>query len=269
MDISLYVVGGCVRDLIKESKFADTDFLLNAPAEEFAKKLVNILGGGYIVFGNFKTVRFFTESGIRLDFAQFRREVYTKPAALPVTKQANTVQEDLIRRDFTVNAMALEIAKKTYELIDPFGGYDDVKNGIVRILHDKSFEDDPTRIYRAARFCGRFGWHMDNETKELFIKAIENNFPALLSRERLRNELIKILSEDNPSPALNILVKYGAMKFVDEHFAAPEGLNKVNGFQNRLTAIACAMKENGVEFIENLHLTKAVKREILNSLKNK
>lgn len=262
--LRLYAVGGCVRDWLIGSLSEDIDFLVSGPAEGLAAAVCARHGGTWQVFGSFQTVRCFPAAGGRIDFARFRRETYIRPAALPLTEPAASIEEDLLRRDFTVNAMAVELTGNSYELTDLFGGRDDLRAGLIRVLHKRSFTDDPTRIYRAARFAGRFGWRISDDTAELAAQAVADRIPGLLSRERLRNELVKILSEKDPAPALEIIVNNGSAAFIHPALRAYPGISLFNGVNSRIAALAAAMgPEQGPDFISGLRLSKKQSRDIL------
>jgi tRNA nucleotidyltransferase (CCA-adding enzyme) len=262
--LRLYAVGGCVRDWLAGRPCGDIDFLVSGPAEGLAAAVCARHGGTWQVFGSFQTVRCFTATGERMDFARFRRETYSRPAALPHTEPATTIEEDLLRRDFTVNAMAVELTGNSYELTDLYGGREDLMAGLIRVLHRRSFTDDPTRIYRAARFAGRFGWRLSDDTAELAAQAIKDGIPGLLSRERLRNELVKILSEKDPAPALEIIAENGSAAFIHPGLRSLPGISSFDGINARIAALAADMGlEYGMEFIAGLRLSKKQNREIL------
>ncbi|MDP2866417.1 MAG: hypothetical protein Q8O90_09255, partial [Elusimicrobiota bacterium] len=236
--LELYAVGGCARDWVLGRESADIDFLLSGDAASVVAGLEKEYGGRHEKFGPFLTVRFFSAEGRRLDFAGFRRETYAKPAALPTVSAAVSAEEDLKRRDFACNAMAVRLdGPEAFSLLDPHKGLDDIKAGLVRLLHEKSFEDDPTRVFRAARFCGRFGWKLEAGTHELALAAVKAGFPGLLSRERLRNELVKILGEADPLPALELLRGLGALVFLHPDFKFDKSVALQEGAPRRLAAL--------------------------------
>lgn len=255
--LELYAVGGCVRDWALGRESADIDFLLDGDAVPLVEKLEKEYGGGYRKFKPFLTVRYFDASGRRLDFARFRSETYPSPAALPLVTEASSAGEDMRRRDFTCNAMAVRLnGDDPFLLLDPFGGKADMESGVLRVLHGKSFEDDPTRIYRGARFAGRFGWKLEEGTGTLARAAVEAGRPGLLSRERLRNELVKILSEEDPLPALELLSSLGALRFIHPAFAFGPPVREQKGVERRLGAIAALMGPDGEGFTAGLRLSK-------------
>ncbi|MDD2806536.1 MAG: hypothetical protein PHV33_13370 [Elusimicrobiales bacterium] len=255
--LELYAVGGCARDWALGRPSADIDFLLSGDAGPVVDGLEAAYGGSRQRFSPFLTVRFFDGQGRRLDFARFRKETYAKPAALPTVTQAASAAEDLKRRDFACNAMAVRLdGPAPYALLDPYKGLDDIKAGLVRVLHEKSFEDDPTRLYRAARFAGRFGWRLADGTLALARAAVAAGAPGLLSRERLRNELVKILKEENPLPALELLKELGALAVIHPAFAFGPAVAAQRGHSARLAAIAALMGAAGDEFLAGLRLSK-------------
>ncbi len=251
--LELYAVGGCVRDWALGRPSADIDFLLSGDAAPVVRGLEAVYGGRHEKFGPFLTVRFFTAEGRRLDFARFRKETYARPAALPEVSVAASAAEDLKRRDFVCNAMALRLdGPAAMSLLDPYGGLADIKAGVVRVLHEKSFEDDPTRVYRAARFAARFGWRLEAGTQALILAAVKAGLPGLLSRQRLRNELVKILGEENPLPALEALKDLGALSFVQPALAFGPSLLGLKTPRERLAGIAALMGPAGAAFLAGL-----------------
>ncbi|HAT72565.1 MAG TPA: hypothetical protein DCS63_07095 [Elusimicrobia bacterium] len=255
--LELYAVGGCARDWALGRESADIDFLLSGDAGAVVAGLEKEYGGRHEKFGPFLTVRFFSAEGRRLDFAGFRSETYAKPAALPTVSRAVSAAEDLGRRDFACNAMCVRLnGPDKFLLLDPHNGLADIKAGLVRVLHEKSFEDDPTRIFRAARFAARFGWELEPSTLRLAQAAVKAGLPGLLSRERVRNELVKILSEADPLPALDILKGLGALPFVHPAFIFGPSLISLDTARERLAGIAALMGPAGGEFLAGLKFSK-------------
>lgn len=262
--LELYAVGGCARDWVLGRESADIDFLLSGDAEPVVAGMEKEYGGRHQKFTPFLTVRFFSAEGRRLDFARFRKETYPKPAALPEVSAAASAEEDLKRRDFACNAMALRLnGPEAFTLADPYKGLEDIKAGLVRVLHEKSFEDDPTRVYRAARFCGRFGWKLEAGTEKLALASVKAGFPGLLSRERLRNELVKILREADPLPALELLRGLGALVFIHPELKFDSSVSLQHGPQARLAALASLLGPAGADFAAGLKLSKKETAELL------
>ena len=254
--LELYAVGGCARDWALGRESSDIDFLVGGDPEPLVAALQEEYGGGHKKFKPFLTVRFFDRNNRRLDFARFRKETYAAPGALPSVSEAGSAAEDLKRRDFACNAMAVRLnGPEKFSLLDPYSGLADIKDGIVRVLHEKSFDDDPTRLYRAARFAGRFGWRLEGGTLELALAAVKAGRPGLLSRERLRNELVKLLGEADPVPALELLKGLGALEAIHPSFSFPASLAVIPA-AGRLAAIAAQMGAAGGEFLAGLNLSK-------------
>lgn len=262
--LELYAVGGCARDWLLGRESADMDLLLSGDPSPVVEGLEKAFGGRHQKFKPFLTVRFFTAEGRRLDLARFRKETYARPAALPAVGEAASASEDLKRRDFACNAMAVRLnGPEPFGLLDPYGGAADIKNGLVRVLHMKSFEDDPTRVYRAARFAGRFGWELEAGTRALALDAVKAGLPALLSRERLRNELLKILSEADPLPALEFLKELGALAAIHPALAPDARLRAAAPPKERLAVMAASMGKDKRDFIAGLRLSRKESEELL------
>ncbi len=189
-----FLVGGPVRDQLLGRQSPDIDIAVEAGMPKVGEALARALGGRFVYHSRFMTGTImkpvaFSSTCAHVDIAQTRSEVYTRPAALPIVRPAG-IEEDLARRDFTVNAMALELTPGAFgRLIDPLGGQSDLNRRIVRVLHERSFVDDPTRIFRALRFTVRLGAHIDPQTRELMRLAIVDRVASLLSPERVLNEL--------------------------------------------------------------------------------
>ncbi len=267
LGLESYAVGGCVRDWSMGRTSADIDFLLSGDTVPVAEGLVEKHGGSFSRFDKFLTTRVFLENGRRVDLARFRKELYARPAALPDVSAAGSVREDLKRRDFNVNAMAVAILPDSFgEAVDPFGGLADIKARRIRVLHENSFIDDPTRLFRAARFAGRFDWQFSEETEELAAKCVKEALPALLSRERIRNEFFKLLEERDPTEAFTILRNLDAYRFLSKEFVWPSVAAGLSGAMPRLAAVASAMGRAGAPFLESLKLPgktiAAIKRTV-------
>ncbi|RIK29563.1 MAG: hypothetical protein DCC56_12730 [Anaerolineae bacterium] len=199
----LYLVGGSVRDLMLGRPIVDLDLTLEGDAIKLARALVKKYGGDLTTHEKFFTATWELESPVSnlqsLDLISTRRETYTHPGALPtVTK--STLDDDLRRRDFTINAMAIRVDGERFgELHDPLGGQSDLENKLIRVLHPNSFVDDPTRIFRAVRYAARYGFDIGSETLKL-VNAESLNVLSGLSGERLRHEFDLIFAEkDSPT----------------------------------------------------------------------
>ncbi|MEK9149908.1 MAG: DHH family phosphoesterase, partial [Candidatus Desantisbacteria bacterium] len=210
----VYLVGGFVRDLILNRENLDLDLVVTGDGIEFAKKLSLLLPNSCLTCHHrFGTAQITLENKAKIDIAGARKEAYAKPGALPEVSPAS-LKSDLKRRDFTINTLAISANPKDFgRLIDFYGGITDIQAKIIRILHPKSFVDDPTRIFRAVRFSSRFGFAIEKETEKTAKKVARGGLKHL-SYERLRNELILILSDEYPEKALNRLSDLGALGFI-------------------------------------------------------
>ena len=207
-----YLVGGIVRDALLKTANLDIDIVVEGDGIEFGKKLAERFKCRVECHEKFKTSILVLEDGQHIDIATARVEYYKKPAALPSVEEAS-IKQDLSRRDFTINALALSLNRKNYsELLDYFGGKEDLRNKKIKILHKMSFIEDPTRIFRAVRFEKRLGFKMDKHTEELARVTINMDIVSRLNGVRIRDELIYILSENKPWKAIRRLHGLGALK---------------------------------------------------------
>lgn len=210
---ALCLVGGSVRDLVLRETPRDWDVVVDGPAEELVRAAAEEAKAGVISHPAFLTFTLEFPDHTSIDVATARKEAYPRPAALPVVSPA-ALRDDFQRRDFSVNAMALHLTPDRWgQWEDPFHGAQDMARGRLRVLHGKSFQDDPTRLFRAARYAGRYGWSLEPRTLSLLRAAVRQNLPRLLSPMRLRAELELILQEKNPGPALKLLAQWDALKF--------------------------------------------------------
>jgi tRNA nucleotidyltransferase (CCA-adding enzyme) len=207
----VYLVGGTVRDILLGRQGFDIDIAVEGDAIAFAESLAGA-GGEVTGHGRFGTAVVRFRDGRHWDVVTARRETYAEPAALPDV-EAGTIEDDLARRDFTVNAIAASLGDDFGRLLDPHGGRDDLEKGTIRVLHDRSFVDDPTRIFRAIRYENRLGFGMDAETEQLAREGMKG--VALLSAARVREEVVALLSEDGIAHTLERLAEFGGAPSVD------------------------------------------------------
>jgi tRNA nucleotidyltransferase (CCA-adding enzyme) len=200
-----YAVGGCVRDWwLGLRQTADLDVTVEGSGIDVARAAAAALGGSVSVHQQFGTATLVMPRQ-RIDFATCRREVYAKPAAYP-TVSPGTLEDDLFRRDFTINAMAVALLPQRFgTLIDPFGGGDSLRRRELRILHDRSFLDDPSRILRGVRFAARFGLRWERRTAAALRAAIASGALGWLNAGRLRRELELMCEEPDPVACLRQL----------------------------------------------------------------
>jgi tRNA nucleotidyltransferase (CCA-adding enzyme) len=194
-----YLVGGTVRDiLLRRTPTFDFDLAVVGDAETFARALAVRLGGRVTTHGRFGTATVHYDDAAHVDVATTRTERYAAPAALPDVTAADTIEQDLARRDFTINAMAISLPGG--ELVDPFRGLRHLQEHLVRVLHERSFVDDPTRIFRGARYEVRLGFRMDPKTETLALLAADGI--ARLSGARIREELAAVFAEPDAAAVL-------------------------------------------------------------------
>jgi tRNA nucleotidyltransferase (CCA-adding enzyme) len=218
----VYLVGGTVRDLLLGEPGFDVDLAVEGDGQAFARALAAELGGRLKPHDAFGTAVVEYGDGERVDVVTARRESYSAPAALP-TVEASTIEDDLFRRDFTINAMAAALAgPEAGSLVDPFEGRRDLEAKTIRVLHDRSFVDDPTRIFRALRYASRYGFELDEHTAALAREAIEAGLVGRLSPARLRDELVLLLDEPGADRAFALLQAFGADRAVHPALAADE-----------------------------------------------
>ncbi len=198
--LPLYIVGGSVRDLVLSRRLNDFDLTIEGDAIRLARALSSKYGGLVTAHTKFGTAKWFLPENLKtdhdtLDLISARSETYKHPAALPTIKLGSLI-DDLRRRDFTINALAVRLDGSHFgELRDDLNGMDDLQKGMVRVLHPRSFIDDPTRMYRAVRYEGRYGFKIAEDTLALIPEA--RPFVEKLSAQRIRHELDLILEEPN------------------------------------------------------------------------
>lgn len=210
--INLYLVGGFVRDLLMNHRNLDIDLVVEGDGIVFARQIVKRLGGQLTYHKKFATAVVTLPDDFHIDVASARTEVYERPAALPQV-EPGTIKQDLFRRDFTINAMAIALNPSNFgTLFDYFGGERDIKGRQIAVLHKQSFIDDPTRIFRAARFEQRYGFKMSYQTEKLARAAVKKGLLGELTQVRIHDEIILILSEAAPWRVLKRLDDLGVLK---------------------------------------------------------
>ena len=211
--LRLYLVGGPVRDLLLGRPFHDLDLVVEGDAQSIASAAAARLKGRVASRSRFgtATLRLGEQS---LDLVTARRETYPRPGALPQVTPSS-IEDDLARRDFTVNAMAVALTGPAKgELLDPHGGRADLSAGLLRVLHDRSFIDDPTRILRAVRYEQRLGYRLEDATEGILVEALAAGAMDTLSGDRLRRELAAMLRESAPHRPLLRCAELGVLEAV-------------------------------------------------------
>lgn len=212
----VYLVGGFLRDLILGVKNFDLDITVEGSGIVFAEELAKRLKTKIITHERFGTATLVLRGRLKVDIATARKERYPCCASLPVVS-SGSLSEDLMRRDFTINAMAMSVAcGQGYRLIDPFGGKDDLAAGRIRILHDLSFKDDPTRVLRAIRFAQRYNFKIEPLTLRLLKEAVSLGLLHKVNAHRMRDDLILILKEDNPLKQIKRLYAIAGLSFISK-----------------------------------------------------
>jgi tRNA nucleotidyltransferase (CCA-adding enzyme) len=213
---SIYLVGGVVRDLLLRKDIFDLDIVVEGDAAKLAERLAKDLGGTFNRHHAFGTATVIIGTK-KIDFATARVEHYSRSGALPKVSPAS-LEDDLFRRDFTINAMAISLNKKDYgRLIDIYSGLKDLKNGTLCVLHEKSFLDDPTRILRALRFEQRFAFSFSADTSALLAEALNKKALNMVSDHRLGDELVLILKEPRPRRYIKRIDKLLGFSFIDRN----------------------------------------------------
>lgn len=268
----VYLVGGGVRDLLRGEQAVDLDLAVEGDARGSARELAARLGGQAREHERFGTAA--VRAGpLRFDLATTRRESYERPGALP-TVEAAGLAEDLGRRDFTINAMAIGLSGDDLgHLYDFHGGLDDLRGGIVRVLHERSFEDDPTRLLRALRYEARLGFAMDPETERLARAAAGRSAFRVVSGPRVRDELMDLLGEEEAPSAVDRLAALGLDRALhpslvaDAQLVASAALGAVVIGADRaraaLAALVAGAPDELASWLAELGLTAAARDAIL------
>ena len=210
--LRVYLVGGSVRDLILGFTPSELDLAVSGESTDPIGSLATSLSGVVYSKSEFGTAKLDID-GIRLDMARTRREKYVKPGALPTVEFTRSIKEDLSRRDFTINAMAISLNMATrWELIDPFEGSRDLASKQIRVLHRRSFVDDATRILRAIRYATRLSLDLVPETSILIENQL--SYLGMIHGDRIRHELIRIFSEEKQAEILNLAESLGILRAI-------------------------------------------------------
>ncbi|ACF13767.1 polynucleotide adenylyltransferase/metal dependent phosphohydrolase [Chloroherpeton thalassium ATCC 35110] len=240
MQLPCYAVGGFVRDSLLQRKCKDIDIMVVGEPIAFAKAAKTKLNGfGFAVFERFRTARLSLkdrEMGeIELEFVGARKESYSPESRKPIT-EVGTLQDDLSRRDFTINALAVSLNQATFgKLTDLFNGRNDLSAQLLRtpLEPESTFSDDPLRMMRAARFASQLNFNLE---PEIFV-AMQNMHRriGIVSKERVRDELFKIMASPKPSVGLDILYKTGVLKEILPELTAMAGVEQIDGVGHKDT----------------------------------
>jgi len=275
---NLYLVGGAVRDLLLERPNTDFDLVLEGDAPSFARRLARLmrdssddlkLSDRVTIHPRFGTAKF-QRGDITIDVVTARSETYARPGALPTVKP-DTIRDDLFRRDFTINAMAIELMPASIgRLLDYFYGIKDLQRGLIRILHNRSFIDDATRMLRAVRYEQRLGFKLEDDTERLLKRDV--SYLDTISGDRIRHELELICREDNPEQMLERAQTLGVLPQIHPALkvdgataerlrrARQQGTTETDMY---LSILAYPLDSEAIEgFVERLNITGELKRGI-------
>jgi tRNA nucleotidyltransferase (CCA-adding enzyme) len=267
-----YLVGGAVRDLLLGASSVDLDVAVEGDAIATARVVAERLGGEVRVHDRFGTATI-VAGDLDVDFATSRRERYERPGALPVVEPA-PIEEDLARRDFTINAMAIGLTGDDVgRLHDPHGGRDDLEGRRIRVLYDASFVDDPTRLLRAVRYEARFDFRMEPETGRLAIQALDGDALSTVSGSRIRDELMDLLGEEQMPAAVERLRELGMDRALDPSLDADPNLAAAaalgcaeTGADRRLAALAALVSRSPAElepWVDGLGLGRSDRQRVV------
>ncbi len=239
-----YLVGGSVRDLLRGERNLDIDIVVEGDGIEFAKTLSGEFPGSRLLtHRRFNTAKLRVNS-LNVDIATARTEYYEKPATLPKV-EVSSIKKDLYRRDFTINTLAVCLNPDRFgQLIDYFGAQRDLKEKTIRVLHNLSFVEDPTRAFRAVRFAQRFGFRISKHTEKLMKSALKLNLFEKLTGTRIYDELTLTFNETDPVASLKSLSDYGLLSVIHP------GLRFTDELKERLNAIQEALIWFDLLFLE-------------------
>lgn len=235
--IQAFAVGGFVRDLMLEHPNFDVDIVIIGDALPFAVKLRTLLNAELRIFERFHTARL-SIGKLKIDFSSARIEHYAQPGALPLVEFSG-ISNDLFRRDFTINTLALDLSPINFlTLLDFFGGYRDLSDKKIRILHSFSFLEDPTRLFRALRFAARFRFEIGQDTKHAFTLAVQRDAASRLSVKRISAEIDRCIQEANPHIILHSIFTSGLLKCLHPQLGLltqlPPRFNLIPGILRRI-----------------------------------
>jgi tRNA nucleotidyltransferase (CCA-adding enzyme) len=210
-----YLVGGFVRDLLLGVDNLDLDIALEGDGIRFAEAFAKNTHAQVVCHKRFGTAKVNISPGLKVDIASTRKECYPRPASLPLV-ETGLLEDDLIRRDFTINTLAISLNRRDFGgLLDMFEGKRDIGHKVIRVLHDASFVDDPTRILRAIRFEQRYDFRIEPRTMACLRKALKLDMLNVVQPQRLRRELILILSEKDPWKPVKRMQGITGLDFID------------------------------------------------------
>ncbi|MBW1714501.1 MAG: CBS domain-containing protein [Deltaproteobacteria bacterium] len=222
-----YLVGGLVRDVLLHRENFDVDIVIEGDGIVFAHEFAKHFEARVRSHKKFGTAVLIFPDGFKVDVATARMEYYESPGSPPIV-QTSSLRMDLYRRDFTINTLAIKLNKRDYgTLIDYFGGQRDIKEKVIRVLHNLSFVEDPTRVFRAIRFEQRFGFKIGKLTLALIKNAVKINALKEISGHRLFMELKLILGESDPIKAIERMNEFDLLQFISPEITFTAKLKKL------------------------------------------
>ena len=232
-DWKVYLVGGPVRDVILGQDINDLDFGIEGDALSFSRVIARELDGEVIDHPQFMTTSVIAPD-IKIDLATSRKETYTGHGMLPQVVPGS-VSDDLARRDFSINAMAIPLWQEHPKLLDPYGGLIDLNARLIRVLHGKSFNEDPTRLFRAIKYESRLGFSIATDSLSMMFSAVENEVMSMVSGARIRRELELIFSEPTALAIISRSQALGLIKAVHKTWMnAPFRFEKLEELKDKL-----------------------------------
>src|ERR1035437_4894622 len=217
--MNLYLTGGAIRDMISGFTIRDLDFTVQGNPLKLQKDLEKAGAKITAVEEDMRTVFISLPGNARAEISMARTEHFEKTGKPPMVTPA-TIHDDLRRRDFTVNAMALSLNEGSRGLLlDPFNGVADIETKVIRILHNYAFLEDPSRLIRATRFAARFHWELEERTKARYDAAKENNYIEYINRKNIGYEIEQLAFEDNPLHVMQTLEKEGWLKVLHSQWS--------------------------------------------------
>ncbi|WP_457638741.1 CBS domain-containing protein [Persephonella sp.] len=279
LGFSTFLVGGIVRDMVLGKKNLDIDLIVEGDALKLAQEYAKERNVHCHTFEEFMTAQITLKTGEKIDLATARKETYTHPGAYPKVEKA-TIKEDLYRRDFTINTLAVELTEGRFGiLVDFFNGLKDIKDKVIRILHQLSFIEDPIRILRALRFAGRLGFTLGKPTEKLLKLAVDENMLELAPSGRISLELTYTFNEERVLEILNLMNRYQILHSLIPEFIMTDGREellsrlrdtiisfemffniKVDRVSNYLLALLNHLPfDLSYKFLEKYHFNKTVK----------
>jgi poly(A) polymerase len=251
----VYIVGGYVRDLILKRKRNDIDFLVIGEGPKFAKAVAKLLSVSKVsIFNNFGTAHF-SYNDLDIEFVGARKESYDRKTRKPIVEDG-TFLDDISRRDFTINTLAISLNQNNFgDLIDHFGGYDDIQNQLIKTPLDpyKTFDDDPLRIMRAFRFAAQLNFEVDNSIIDA-AREMKDRL-SIVSQERITDEFLKILKSPEPSAGIRLLFDSGVLGVVFPEIANMAGVDQRKDYHHKDVFLhTCMVVDNISKETENVWL---------------